>query len=226
MILLIETATKVCSVGLAKNGQLMTYKRAEQEMSHASQLTITIQSLMADSQLEMSDLEAVAISIGPGSYTGLRIGLSTAKGICFALNIPLIEVDTLQSLAWKAQQLHPEITYFIPMIDARRMEVYTAIYDSNNNEIAERHAKIIDESSFQELFNEEKTIVFAGNGAMKCAETLANPNARFIELDCSSENLFALASASFEQKDFADMAYIEPFYLKSPNITKPKKIKW
>lgn len=226
MILLIETATNICSVGLAKNGQLITHKKAEKEMSHASQLTITIQTLMADSQVKMSDLEAVAVSIGPGSYTGLRIGLSTAKGICYALNIPLISVDTLQSLAWKTQQLHPEATYFIPMIDARRMEVYTAVYDSDNNEMAERHAKIIDENSFQELFEEGKTIVFAGNGAMKCAEILANSNAFFINLDCSSENLFALASASFQKKDFSEMAYIEPFYLKSPNITKPKKIKW
>ena len=226
MILLIETATNVCSVGLVKNGQLIAQKRAEKQMSHASLLTITIQALIADNQIEMSSLEAVAISIGPGSYTGLRIGLSTAKGICYALNIPLIAVDTLKSLAWKTQQLYPKATYFVPMIDARRMEVYTSIYDFGLNEVIERQAKIIDESSFQELLAKEKTVVFAGNGAMKCAETLENSNAKFIELDCSAENLPALANDAFLRKDFADMAYIEPFYLKSPNITTPKKIKW
>ena len=224
MILLIETTTNICSVGIVKNGELLVQQEATKKMSHASQLTLTIQAVLKTVNIEMTGLEAVAVSIGPGSYTGLRIGLSTAKGICYALSLPLIAVNTLKALAWKTSEKYPEADLYAPMIDARRMEVYTALYQKDGTEILERQAKIIDTDSFSDLLETGKQIVFSGNGAAKCSSTIVSDNAKFVEIYCQSENLASLAQEAFDKKDFADLAYIEPYYLKSPNITKPKKL--
>ena len=145
IILNIETATKNCSVALAKEGKTIAYKEiAEQNFSHAEKLHVFIEELLAENQLQFSDLSAIAVSQGPGSYTGLRIGVSSAKGFCYALNIPMIAIDTLQLLA---KQIHIEEGIIIPMIDARRMEVFTAFYDKNHNKIRNTQAAIIDENS-------------------------------------------------------------------------------
>jgi tRNA threonylcarbamoyladenosine biosynthesis protein TsaB len=171
---------------------------------------------------KLSDIDAVAVSKGPGSYTGLRIGVSAAKGFCFSLNIPLISVDTLQAMA--KSQNHQNV-FFCPMIDARRMEVYTALYDAEGNKIEDISAKIIDENSFEKELKANK-IIFFGDGAEKCRVVLeSNPNAIFIEnVHPSAKYVNELALEKYNNKEFEDLAYFEPFYLKDFIATTPKKL--
>ncbi|MBP1673774.1 MAG: tsaB [Bacteroidetes bacterium] len=217
IILHIETATEICSVALSRGKQLIALKEESKGLSHAEKLIPFIEELVKSNQLQISDINAVAVSIGPGSYTGLRIGASTAKGLCYALDIPVITISTLKSIAIGAQQDRFEIEkpYLLaPMIDARRMEVYTTLYSSDMELMNEIHAEIIDEESFKEIL-EQNIVIFCGNGMSKSKELLSRyPNAMFSESPLSAQNMILMAYQKFENEDFDDLPYFEPFYLK------------
>ena len=223
-ILNIETATDICSVSLCQDCQVISFQENDKGFSHASTLTILIQKCLEEANTSLQDLDAVASSQGPGSYTGLRIGVSVAKGICYALDKPLIAIDTLQSLAWAAAQELQEEAHYCPMIDARRMEVYTALYNKNNEEERPVSALIVEEDSFDEFFSKGKKVVFFGNGAEKCKSVLTSPHAVFLPLICSAKHLSILSNMSYLQGKFSDIAYYSPRYYKSVHITTPKKI--
>ncbi|MFN4027251.1 MULTISPECIES: tRNA (adenosine(37)-N6)-threonylcarbamoyltransferase complex dimerization subunit type 1 TsaB [Flavobacterium] len=210
-ILNIETATKNCSVSLARNGETILYKEiAEQGYSHAEKLHVFIEEILKESQIDIKLLKAVAVSKGPGSYTGLRIGVSTAKGLCYALGIPLIAVDTLAVLAQSVSQKNGLI---VPMIDARRMEVYSAVFDHNHQKIKDVQAEILTENSYSEVTD---TIYIVGDCQEKCQTVLTKPNFVFLseKVFPSAQEMSVLSYAKFEQNLFEDVAYFEPFYLK------------
>jgi tRNA threonylcarbamoyladenosine biosynthesis protein TsaB len=217
IILNIETATKNCSVAIAKEGKTIAFREiAEQNFSHAEKLHVFIAELLSENQLQFSDLNAVAVSQGPGSYTGLRIGVSSAKGFCYALNIPMIAIDTLQLLA---KQIQIEDGIIIPMIDARRMEVFTAFYDKNYQQIRNTQAEIIDETSYQEI---SETIHLVGDGTEKFKNTLTD-NKFIFHSDVvfpSAKQMTQLSFDKFIKNDFVDVAYFEPYYLKDFVLTK------
>lgn len=224
LILCIETATEVCSVCLSKDGIVVMTKEINEPNKHASLLSLLIDEVLKTSGHTFKELDAVAVSKGPGSYTGLRVGVSTAKGLCYALDKPLIAVPTLQALASLAQkQISTEGSYLlIPMIDARRMEVFTATYNYLLEETTATLAHIIDESSFA---SQQLPSYYFGNGAAKCVATLTHPNLHYLEnIQCSASGMAALAEAAFEEKRFEDVAYFEPYYLKDFVGTTPKKI--
>jgi tRNA threonylcarbamoyladenosine biosynthesis protein TsaB len=230
-ILNIETSTSVCSVALSVNGEIVSIKESDNEYSHAEQITLFSQEVLEIAGKKMGDLDAIAVSKGPGSYTGLRIGVSTAKGFCYSLGIPLIAVSTLEAMAVGIQNLENvrNVKAFVsPMIDARRMEVYNAIFDSEMSEILPIGARIIDEDSFNELLTDNK-IFFAGDGAPKCKEALSkNENAVFIDnFNPSAAYVALLANRKFNKSEFEDTAYFEPFYLKDfvAGIPKVKGLK-
>lgn len=223
-ILQIETATQVCSAALSVDGETVALKELAAQNIHAGSLTLFIDEVMKQAGISYAALDAVAVSMGPGSYTGLRIGVSTAKGICFASDTPLIGVSTLKMMAQGFLKLNPNYTGLIcPMIDARRMEVFTAVYDSHLNEVLPITAKIIDEESYvAELAS--GTVTFIGDGAMKCSTAILSANAVFSPDNFNSAgNLSKLAFEQFNAGDFADLAYFEPYYLKDFVITAPKK---
>lgn len=213
LILLIETATKSCSVSLSSENKIITCKeKVNEQYSHAEDLNIFIESLFKNTDFSINDLEAIAVSKGPGSYTGLRIGVSTAKGLCYALNIPLISVSTLRAMAFGMIQKEKSDLY-CPMIDARRMEVYNTFYNKENKEIRGVRADIIKAYSYQKEL--DKKVLFFGNGAEKCKQMIQHPNARFIDgFFPSSKDMLEIANKKFAEKIFEDVAYFEPFYLK------------
>lgn len=222
-ILNIETATKNCSVALAKNGETILCKEiSELGYSHAEKLHVFIEEICNESTIQLKDLQAIAVSKGPGSYTGLRIGVSAAKGFCYALDIPLISVDTLAVLASQAVSIAKENDLIIPMIDARRMEVYSAIFNNKLEKVREIEAQIIDENSFASI---ENTVYFIGDSSEKAKIVLTKSN--FIFLDeivyPSAKDMSAISFQKFLNKDFEDVAYFEPFYLKDFLITTSKK---
>lgn len=210
-ILNIETATKNCSVALAKDGKTIVCKElAIENFSHAEKLHVFIEQILVESNVQFSELNAIAVSQGPGSYTGLRIGVSSAKGFSYALNIPLIAVDTLQLIA---KQINIDKGIILPMIDARRMEVFSAMYDSNYNQIRATQAEIIDESSYQEI---SETIHLVGDGIGKFTNTLTDEKFVFHNevVYPSANEMSALSFEKYQQSEFVDVAYFEPFYLK------------
>ena len=209
-ILCIETTTTNCSVALGQNGETIALIEDKSDgYSHAEKLHLFVEDILKQAQLSLSQLDAIAISKGPGSYTGLRIGTSAAKGLCFAQNIPLIAVETLSALA---QQVTTS-GLIIPMLDARRMEVYSAIF-SGNKKIRETQAQILDELSFkQEL--ESHQVTFIGNGVEKFKAICPHPNAHFISSLPSATDMVALATHKYKSDTFEDVAYFEPFYLKN-----------
>lgn len=219
LILQIETSTTSCSVALAQNAKVLSHKSINQRNIHAEVITVFIDEIFAEKNLRFNELDAVAVSCGPGSYTGLRIGVSTAKGLCFSLDKPLIAVETLLSMASGFLSRFPNQTkekfLLCPMIDARRMEVFTALFDQDLNRIQETSAAIITEESFGENLNQHK-IIFFGDGAAKCKAVLGNhANAVFIDTFLNeATDMTLLAEAKFSQKQFEDVAYFEPFYLK------------
>jgi len=220
LILNLETATTVCSVSLANDGVLLSLKEQNGDYSHAENLTLFIENVLEQANVKLSDIDAIAVSKGPGSYTGLRIGVSVAKGLCYALNKPLISVSTLKHISLsvsenlKSQGVDVN-SFFCPMLDARRMEVYCAFFDSLNNEIKPIAAEIIDEHSFQESLN-KNAIYFFGDGAAKCKKELSvNKNAIFIDdVFPSAKNMISFSEQAFSNKEFEDVAYFEPYYLK------------
>jgi tRNA threonylcarbamoyladenosine biosynthesis protein TsaB len=219
-ILNIETATKNCSVALAHNGTTIFYKEtADQGYSHAEFLHVFVDEILKEAGVAFKDLAAVAVGQGPGSYTGLRIGVSAVKGWCFTLDIPMIAVDSLTILAKKVTI---EKGVIIPMIDARRMEVYCSIFNAQHEVIHPIEAKIIDENSFQEI---EEPIYFVGDSSEKVAAVLNKKNATFLHdiVYPSAQTMSSLSFEKFKNKDFVDVAYFEPFYLKDFVVTASKK---
>jgi len=224
LILLLETATTTCSVALAKNGSIIALKEVNERNIHASHITLFIEEVMLAAKKKYSDLEAIAISKGPGSYTGLRIGVSTAKGLCYALDIPLIGIDTIEAMASGLTESVniPDSSLLIPMLDARRMEVYTGIYRKDLSIVESVSAKIIDKDSFNE-YNDQSLFLF-GDGADKFRTLFADqPNINFIDFSTSASHLNALALRKFRDSDFENLAYFEPFYLKDFLLTTSKK---
>ena len=228
-ILHIETASVTCSVAISGNEKLLALRESFVDKSHAALVTVFIQELFEETGLKPADLDAISVSMGPGSYTGLRIGVSTAKGLAYGLGKRLIAVNTLKAMAWGLVN-SPDIDlddlrsdfYLSPMIDARRMEVYTSLFDKDLSTIKEISAEIIDEQSFQ-AFLDEKPVFFFGNGAEKCEDIIQHKNARFIPgFHNSSKYMVSLAYESFQLKKFEDVAYFEPFYLKDFIATTPK----
>ncbi len=223
-ILNIETSTGICSVGISRDGEMLSLRESPQQYDHASQITLLIDACTSEAKLQLNELEAVAVSRGPGSYTALRIGTSVAKAICYTLDIPLIAIDTLQSLAMATYQLEKAKALYIPMIDARRMEVYTAVYDHSGQQLEAPRSLVVTADSFQPFRESGKMLIFSGNGAPKCETVLSSPEMRYSQVECSATHLMPLAEEKFKNQQFEDSAYYEPFYLKPPNITKPKKI--
>jgi tRNA threonylcarbamoyladenosine biosynthesis protein TsaB len=224
LILNIETATTVCSVSIAKDGQLLAFKEQDGDYTHAENLTVFIEEVLKQANIPITTLDAIAVSKGPGSYTGLRIGVSAAKGLCYALDKPLIAIDTLKhlSLDLSEGEGRGDCAVFCPMIDARRMEVYCGLYNNKLQNICPVSAEIVDEHFIDKLLsvaNIDKTtatVYFFGNGASKCRE-LIEKNANTIYVDnviASAKSMIALSELAFENKQFEDVAYFEPFYLK------------
>jgi len=216
-ILNIETSTRVCSVALSINGEVAAIAESHEKNAHAENITLFSESVINKAGLSFDDLDAVAVSKGPGSYTGLRIGVSTAKGYCYALDKPLIAIGTLEALAAGMIQRmdNSENHLFCPMIDARRMEVYASIFNNDLGVIKETEAIIIDESSFVEILAQHK-VVFAGDGAVKCKAIIGDqPNAIFFDnFQTSAAYLCPLSEYRFNKGLFENVAYFEPFYLK------------
>ena len=220
LILNLETATTVCSVSLAKDGKLIALKELNGDYSHAENLTLFIEAVLLQAKVKISEVDAIAVSKGPGSYTGLRIGVSTAKGLCYSLDKPLISISTLQYLSIAVSnntkyKIQNTKSLFCPMLDARRMEVYCAICDVDGNEIRPTAAEIIDEHSFSDLLTKH-TIYFFGDGSAKCKKTFSqNSNAIFLDdVVPSAKDMITLSEQAYNAKQFEDVAYFEPFYLK------------
>ena len=213
LILCLETATTNCSVALCEEGSVIALKEDNSKgYSHAEKLHVFIDEILKENNLKINDVDAVAISKGPGSYTGLRIGVSAAKGLCFAQDIPLISVPTLTALA--KQAFPNEGEQVIPMLDARRMEVYSAVFNSDFNQIRETKAQVLSEDSFQEELEKGK-VYFIGNGVSKFKEICAHSNAIYVEDKLpSAREMCAIAHNKYKIGDMEDVAYFEPYYLK------------
>lgn len=225
LILSLETSTRVCSVALHNNGELIAYRESFDEKSHATQLTVFVEEIFAEHQISAIEIDAVCVSKGPGSYTGLRIGVSVAKGICYGANKPLLALNTLEILTQSGKKELPGDAQALlcPMIDARRMEVYTALWTAQGKELRPTTAEIIDEHFLeQELIENE--IYFFGDGANKCKEIILHEHAKFIEdLYPSAKYMGQLATELYKNKKYEDAAYFEPYYLKNFVATISKK---
>lgn len=229
MILCLETSTGLCSVALCDSDGVAAVRESDESKSHASQLTLLAEEVLRSTGTGVRDLQAVAVSKGPGSYTGLRIGVSVAKGIAYGASIPLIAADTMLSMfcgigGFLAEAVHPqEADYFVPMLDARRMEVYHAIFDSSGKTVKETSAEVITAESFSD-FPDDVKIIFFGDGSDKCRDVIKHPGAVFIEsFRISAAHMRIPVVRAFEEKRFEDVAYFEPFYLKDFIASKPVK---
>ena len=225
-IILIETSTAICSVALAENGTVTAYRESSAPKAHASLTAVFVQEVLAERGLSLNDCDAVCVSMGPGSYTGLRVGVSTAKGLCFGSGKPLLAVGTLDTLVAQAftpseTEENGEYRYIVPMIDARRMEVYEAVF-KNGRQITETAPAIIDENSYAEYL-EQGPVLFIGDGAGKCADVIKHPNAHFCQCHPKASSMLSPAVEAFRNGEFKDVAYFEPFYLKEFVATVSKK---
>jgi tRNA threonylcarbamoyladenosine biosynthesis protein TsaB len=255
-IILIETSTALCSVALAENGTITAYRESSAPKAHASLTAVFVQEVLEERNKTLADCDAVCVSMGPGSYTGLRVGVSTAKGLCFGAGKPLLAVGTLDTLvaqsfssaeaeanvepqsglypregasagedgATDMANVEPRPRYIVPMIDARRMEVYTAVFE-NGVQVTETAPMIIDETSFAEYL-EQGPCLFIGDGAGKCADVIRHPNAQFCQCWPKASAMLEPAIAAYKEKRFEDVAYFEPFYLKEFVATVSKKKLW
>lgn len=235
-IILIETSTALCSAALAEDGIITAYRESSAPKAHASLTAVFVQEILQERGLSLKDCNSVCVSKGPGSYTGLRVGVSTAKGLCFGSGKPLMAVGTLDTLVAQAcsEVADPmQYRFIIPMVDARRMEVYTAVFEQHDDpdtegsapryrQITETAPAIIDESSFAEYLEKGKCL-FIGDGAGKCAEVIGHPNARFVQCCPKASAMLAPATEAYKKKRFEDVAYFEPFYLKEFVATVSKK---
>jgi tRNA threonylcarbamoyladenosine biosynthesis protein TsaB len=229
MILCLESATNLCSVALCNSAAVISLRESTDLKSHASMLTVFIDEILKETGIKTRELDAVAVSKGPGSYTGLRIGVSVAKGIAYASSIPLIGIDTTYSMFWgiagtlKHNTGIKDRSLYCPMLDARRMEVYYAIYDNAGNTVKEITADIISEDSFDDI-DESRKITFFGDGAAKCKEVIKRPNSYFDEnFRISASHMYMPAFKLFKNNIFENVAYFEPFYLKDFITSKPRK---
>ena len=220
-LLHIETSTKNCSVSLSDSEKLLAVKEyASLGYSHAEKLHLFIKKILKDNNTKLADLDGIAISAGPGSYTGLRIGVSTAKGLAFALNIPLISVPTLEHISYQIKQ---KDVFIIPMIDARRMEVYSAVYNDKHIQVREVRAEIINENSYKNYLDKKK-VIFLGDATEKVKEVIKHPNAVFSnKIYPSAREMVNIAHKKYKQNDFENTAYFEPFYLKDFIAVKKNK---
>ena len=217
-IILIETSTALCSVALAENGTVTAYRESSAAKAHASLTAVFVQEILSERGLTLACCDAVCVSKGPGSYTGLRVGVSTAKGLCFGSGKPLLAVGTLDTLVAQAEG---DYRFIIPMIDARRMEVYSSVFE-NGVQITETEPVIVDENSFAEYL-EQGPCLFIGDGAGKCADVIKHPNAHFCQCNPKASAMLSPAMKSYNEKRFEDVAYFEPFYLKEFVATVSKK---
>ncbi len=225
-ILNIETSTDVCSVALTSEGQVLDHRENYEGQTHATLLSQYVKEMLDYARTREMKLDAIAVSIGPGSYTGLRIGLSEAKGLAFGLQVPLIGVNTLQLLTVSTMFNHfieEDKVAYVPMIDARRMEIYTAAYTAALEPLLEPQAMILDEHSFEDLIGQGYTLVMMGNGSDKARQVLTRDNVRFIGgIKPVAVDMLALAERAYRGQDFIDVAYSTPLYLKEFQATKPK----
>ena len=224
-ILLIESSTSLCSVALAEGGAITSYKESSAPKAHASLTAVFIRDILSECGITLNDCDAVCVSMGPGSYTGLRVGVSTAKGLCFGSGKPLMAVGTLDTLVAQTREipgLDGDLKYVIPMIDARRMEVYTAVFTPEGKQLTPTAPTIIDENSFAEQL-EQGVCLFIGDGAGKCADVIRHPNAHFIQCNPKASAMLIPATSAYKEKRFDDVAYFEPFYLKEFVATVSKK---
>ncbi|MDD2490772.1 MAG: tRNA (adenosine(37)-N6)-threonylcarbamoyltransferase complex dimerization subunit type 1 TsaB [Bacteroidales bacterium] len=215
-LLLIETSTEVCSVALGIDGIIVSQREIKEHKAHARVIPGFIQEVLNEASVEIKNCSAVVVSEGPGSYTGLRVGVSVAKGICYGANIPLIAVGSLELIARLSLEncSTPEAPYrIVPMIDARRMEVYTAIFDENYKQLTKTEAHILTGDSFAEILSAGK-VVFTGDGADKFKSVIDHPNAIFVDGYASARGMILPAMDKYKRSEFADVAYFEPFYLK------------
>ena len=224
-IVLIETSTALCSTALAENGAILSYRESSAPKAHASLTAVFIKEMLEERGLSPQDCDAFCVSMGPGSYTGLRVGVSTAKGLCFGSGKPLMAVGTLDTLVAQTREipgLDGDLKYVIPMIDARRMEVYTAVFTPEGKQLTPTAPAIIDENSFAEQL-EQGQCLFIGDGAGKCADVIRHPNAHFIQCNPKASAMLIPAINAYKEKRFEDVAYFEPFYLKEFVATVSKK---
>ncbi len=224
-ILMIETSTALCSVALSENGKIISYKESTEPKAHASKTAVFIEEALREHNITAGECDAVCVSKGPGSYTGLRVGVSTAKGICFGTGIPLLGADTLEILVWQAisESLLPEnCSFIVPMIDARRMEVYSSVFSAEGNRLTETKPYIVEKDSFSEYL-EKGTVLFIGDGAGKCTDIIGHQNARFLNCCPKASSMLVPAEREYKKKRFQDVAYFEPFYLKDFVATVSRK---
>lgn len=222
LLLNIDTSTSVCSVALSKDGQVVAIKENREGLNHSLLLGTYVDELLKEHHIGVEQLDGIAVSMGPGSYTGLRIGVSLAKGLCFGASKPLIAVNTLQAMAWAVSEKTQDDAWYCPMIDARRMEVYTAFFDRENKPLTETTAEIITEDSFADILAGQK-VYFFGNGSDKIKELLQSKQTIFLpDVETSAANLVKIAEERFNNSLFEDVAYFEPFYLKDFIATTPK----
>ncbi len=231
LILLIETGTDICSVGIARDGELLSLRESDEGRDHAKKVACFVDELLRETGVQPDELDAVAVGMGPGSYTGLRIGVSFAKGLCYGLEKPLIAIGSLDALAAVAREDYEagildidawEGARLCPMVDARRMEVYTQIFDTQGSPLTEVSAEVIGEESFLEFRHKEgQPLVIFGNGAAKCRELL--PDAHWVQVAPSARGLARPAQEAFDAGKFEDVAYFEPFYLKDFIVIPSKK---
>lgn len=229
LILCIETGTDICSVGIVNNGELISLRESDSGRDHAKKVAVFVDELLSENNIDPEQIDAVAVGEGPGSYTGLRIGVSFAKGLCYGLGKPLIAVSSLAALTavaiedYKAGILdidNWDSVLLCPMIDARRMEVYTQVFDSNANPLNEVAAEVVDENTLAELRAKTNNFVVFGSGAAKCAEVLG---AELIDITPSVRGMAAIAEKKYANGEFVDVAYFEPYYLKDFVVTTSKK---
>jgi len=220
-ILHIESATDICSVAVSEDETLLTINEETNSLKHSEIITLQIKDVMDRADLRFEELSAVSLSEGPGSYTSLRVGMSAAKAICYGNDIPLIAVNTLQSLAYSSVREKKEKYLLCPMIDARRMEVYASLYTSEMKVIFDNRPVILEENTFSGYYNDGYKIIFSGNGAEKSKELFQHYNSEYTGIVCSAKNLINIAQNKFKNKLFEDIAYFSPNYIKPPNITKP-----
>jgi tRNA threonylcarbamoyladenosine biosynthesis protein TsaB len=221
LILSLETSVKICSVAIHDQGKLVSTREIHIEHSHASKLAVLIDEVINDARIAIDKLKAVAVSSGPGSYTGLRIGTSTAKGLCYALDIPLISIGSLELLAYQMSKQNPSQAFLCPMIDARRMEVYCEVFDSSLNVIQPIEAKVIEPSSFADLLDKNE-IIFFGDGSDKCKDQIIHSNAKFVsDIYAAASEMGAPVYEKFKNQELENLADFEPHYLKEFLIKKP-----
>lgn len=223
LLLHLETSAEFCSVCLSKGTTLLAQRNATERFVHAATITVFIEACVKEAGISLAELDAIAVSMGPGSYTGLRIGLSAAKGICYALDKPILAIDTLQALAGAAYKENPqEEAIYLPMIDARRMEVYTATFNHQQKRQTATQAIVLTNTSLINLINNNKKVVVCGNGAEKAKEVLLSEHIDFQPLISQADHMIPLALEAWNSQQFADLAYCAPWYFKRPNITTPK----